>query len=127
MTLILVRHGAYLPKYVDPQEGLSEEGILEVKALLKKLQSQHISYDYVYSSPKTRAIETASILAKDTPIQQIDLLKPSSDPNNLYDYIQTLSGDCLLVGHNPLLSYLSSYFDHPMQFNTADHLIIASR
>ncbi|MCH9617012.1 MAG: hypothetical protein SP4CHLAM5_06380 [Chlamydiia bacterium] len=127
MTILLVRHGDYNPKYIDPKEGLSNKGKEEINHLLEKLMADGITYDNVYSSPKTRAIQTAHLLAGNIKIQQIELLKPNTDPKILYEFIQTLSGDSLLVGHNPLLSYVSNYFSMPYQFETAGCLLIENK
>lgn len=124
MTIILVRHGAYLPKNIDPKEGLSEDGKQEVEALLKKLKEKNITFQYVFSSPKTRALQTAKRLAKNITINTLDLLKPSTNPKLLFDYLQTIDEDTLFVSHNPLLSNLSSYFNFPILLQTAGCLVV---
>jgi phosphohistidine phosphatase len=124
MTIILIRHGAYNPKDIDPKEGLSEIGREKINTLLENLIKKGVKYDNVYCSPKTRAQQTADLLAKNIEIEETDLLKPNADPKALYEFIQTLSGNNLLVGHNPLLSYLSTYFAKSYQFETAGCLII---
>lgn len=124
MTIVLVRHGDYSPSYIDPEEGLTENGCNQITTLQKKLKDKGILFDKVYCSPKKRAFQTAQLLTQNTEIQQTDLLNPGADPKALYDFIQTLPDNHLLVGHNPLLSSLSNYFGKPYQFEMADCLII---
>ncbi len=62
-TIILIRHGetGKDPRLQKPEDGLSKEGVVEVKKLAKELESCPI--DAYFSSPYQRALETAQILA----------------------------------------------------------------
>jgi serine/threonine-protein phosphatase PGAM5 len=74
-TIILVRHGHYIPDSADstPGPGLSPLGIAQAKLVAARLSSMH--FDAVYASPMTRAAETAKIIAADLPGAKIETVK----------------------------------------------------
>lgn len=68
MELILVRHGESLGNVVTydcPDPELTDLGRKQVKLLAKRLASE--KFDYIYSSPLIRALETASAIAEYQP------------------------------------------------------------
>ncbi len=64
-TIILVRHGAYVPDAADssPGPGLSPLGIAQAKLVAARLAGMPGKFDAIYSSPMTRAHETAKLIA----------------------------------------------------------------
>ena len=63
MALFLVQHGKSLPKDVDPDQGLSKEGIGEVERIANVAQNYSIHISQINHSVKTRARQTAEIFA----------------------------------------------------------------
>ena len=127
MKIILVRHGAYNPSSIDPDNGLSDEGIEEVENLLEDLKKHKIHYTKVYTSPKTRALQTASLLADGQPVQITSLLDGTKDPMLIYHELQAQSEDVLCVTHNPFIAELASLFNQQTHFRTAGCLAIKEK
>lgn len=100
MHIYLIRHGHYNPSYIDPNEGLSALGEEQVVQMADQIDHQ---IDTILSSPKTRAHQTATILAKllNTPtITLSEALKPSSD-SALAIALLKQPRNYLIVGHLP--------------------------
>jgi len=64
-TIILVRHGNYVPDEADssPGPGLSPIGIAQAKLTAARLAGMPGKFDAIFSSPMTRANETARVIA----------------------------------------------------------------
>ena len=63
MRLYLVQHGEALPKQVDPERPLSERGRSDVARVADFLKGAGIRVTRVAHSGKTRARQTAELLA----------------------------------------------------------------
>ena len=63
MALFLVQHGKSLSKDVDPDQGLSKEGIAEVEQIAAVAKEYSITVSQINYSTKTRARQTAEIFA----------------------------------------------------------------
>ena len=66
MNLYIVRHGQTALNAEHRAQGrngkpLNEVGIEQAKELKKKFEKENIKFDYIYSSPQERAIQTAKI------------------------------------------------------------------
>ena len=66
MNLYIVRHGQTELNAEHRAQGrngkpLNEVGIEQAKELKKKFKKENIKFDYIYSSPQERAIQTAKI------------------------------------------------------------------
>jgi broad specificity phosphatase PhoE len=78
MKVILARHGNTdannAAVHQSPETPLSKEGVLQSKALAKKLTG--VDIDYIISSPYTRARQTAEIISRELkkPIEYDDAL-----------------------------------------------------
>lgn len=68
-TIILVRHGAYTPDAADssPGPGLSPIGVAQAQLIGARLAGMPGKFDAAYSSPMTRANETARVIASVVP------------------------------------------------------------
>ncbi|MFZ2492251.1 MAG: histidine phosphatase family protein [Thermoanaerobaculia bacterium] len=68
-TIILVRHGAYTPDPADssPGPGLSPIGVAQAQLAAARLAGMPGRFDAIYSSPMTRAHETARVIAAAMP------------------------------------------------------------
>jgi phosphohistidine phosphatase len=64
MELYLMQHGVALSKEADPERPLSPSGADQVAASAAAMATLGISLDLIASSPKLRARQTATIMAK---------------------------------------------------------------
>ncbi len=125
VTLYLIRHAqadARGPRYPDDSvRPLVAKGHKQAKALAKALSVLDIRFGRLFSSPYTRALETAAPLSahSDGEIETLVELTSSRYPQllaQLVDKAVDNSGDeatndvhIALVGHEPHLSELTSY------------------
>ena len=63
MGLYLVQHGKSLPKEIDPEKGLSDEGIAEVRRIAQVAAGYCCQVAQIGHSGKKRARQTAEIFA----------------------------------------------------------------
>lgn len=112
MALYLVQHGKSLSEDVDPEKGLSEEGIEEVKRIAAVAKKYKIHVECIRHSGKKRARQTAEIFASalepSLGVQGISGLNPLDD---VVEFSSTLGGreNHMLVGHLPFMERLTSY------------------
>lgn len=136
VDLFLMRHGkagARTPSHADSARALTSAGAREVKKTATGLRRAGISFDYVASSPLTRAMQTAKIVAAAAgasaarpragaarggkkgagsapppAVHRWDELKPEAAAGSALDRIAGLAYDSsvLLVGHEPGMTAL---------------------
>jgi len=112
MALFLVQHGKSLPKDEDPKKGLSKEGISETKRIAEVAKGYNIHVSGITHSGKTRARQTAEIIASvlepEEGIQESSGLNPMDDVTAFADKIDS-TANCMLVGHLPFMEKMTSY------------------
>lgn len=112
MRLYLVRHGAALPKEVDPERGLNNEGRQEAEKVAAFLERQAIEVEAVWESGKKRATQTAEIMAAAVNSKGGVVCRSGMDPMDpvtpIIEELSSLEGDYMLVGHLPFMSILAS-------------------
>jgi phosphohistidine phosphatase len=113
MLLFLVQHGEAVPKDVDPERPLSLQGENDVKRLAIFLKKSGVRVARLFHSGKTRARQTAEILAKELLSKgEIEVTK-GIDPNDpvapFSSKIRKLKHDTLIVGHLPFLARLIAH------------------
>ena len=112
MTLYLVQHGKCLSKEVDPQKGLSPEGMAEIEEVGKVVRRHGVTVSRILHSGKKRARQTAEILASFlSPDQQVDAvpgLKPLDDVAAFWKTTEA-TDQLMLVGHLPFMERLTAY------------------
>ena len=112
MALYLVQHGKNLPKDMDPQKGLSKEGLSEVKRIADVAAQYGVKVSKIYHSGKTRAEQTAKVFASslnaESRIDQVDGMKPLDDVAAFAVKIDS-EENIMLVGHLPFMEKLTSY------------------
>ena len=111
MALYLVQHGLSLPKDVDPNQGLSEEGISEVKRIAGVAKTYHVPVSRIQHSGKTRARQTAEIFASTltgTKIEERTGINPIDDVAVIGDTLNT-KDNLMMVGHLPFMERLTAY------------------
>ncbi|MBW1842412.1 MAG: phosphohistidine phosphatase SixA, partial [Deltaproteobacteria bacterium] len=112
MALFLVQHGKSLPKDVDPDQGLSQEGISEVERIADVAKGYGIGVSRIEHSGKIRARKTAEIYAAalepEGGVHERSGLKPLDDVVAFSDTVES-EDNLMLVGHLPFMSRLTSY------------------
>lgn len=135
VDLFLMRHGkagARTPSAADSSRALTSAGTREVKKTASGLRRAGISFDHVASSPLTRAMQTARIVAaaagaaagsgaaagggrkkgakpaRPPSVHRWDELKPEAAAESALGRIAGLAYDSsvLLVGHEPCMTTL---------------------
>jgi phosphohistidine phosphatase len=111
MRLYLVQHGHALSKDVDPDRPLSDAGRGDVERVAAFLARSGLRVDTVVHSGKTRARQTAEILAaavSDQRIESREGLNPNDPVGPLMEAAETWTVDTMLVGHLPFMAELAS-------------------
>jgi phosphohistidine phosphatase len=112
MSLYLVQHGKSLPKNVDPDQGLSEEGVAETKRIAAVAEGYGVKVSQIKHSGKTRARKTAEIFASALGpaggTEEVGGLKPLDDVAAFAAAIKP-DDDTMLVGHLPFMERLTAY------------------
>jgi phosphohistidine phosphatase len=110
MAIYLVQHGKNLPKDVDPEKGLSEEGKKEVERVASAAKRYGLTVASIRHSGKKRALQTAeifeSILKSRDGVREVSGLGPLDDvPGPALDPKENV----MFVGHLPFMEKLVSY------------------
>jgi phosphohistidine phosphatase len=112
MSIMLVQHGKNVSRDVDPEKGLSEEGISEVERIAEVAGGYGVKMEKVFHSGKKRAKQTADIFIRslnpDLAAEEIDGMGPVDDVTEFWNNLDA-SGNVMLVGHLPFMEKLTSY------------------
>ena len=112
MALYLIQHGKSLPKDQDPDQGLSEDGATETERIASLAQGYGVRVSQIRHSVKTRARQTAEILARalkpQNDIREISGIKPMDDVAACAAKIDP-DENVMLVGHLPFMERITSY------------------
>jgi len=112
MALFLAQHGKSQPKDMDPGQGLSPEGIVEVERMATSARAQGLRVGRIVHSTKKRARQTAEIFAAALEpaggVLEQEGLKPLDDPAAFAATIAE-TDDLLVVGHLPFMEKLVAY------------------
>lgn len=112
MKLYLVQHGDAVPREVDAERSLSEKGRGDVQRLAVFLANSGVRASRIIHSGKTRARQTAEILAEvvapggDTEARSD--LNPNDSTDGLVEHIRTGGDGTMVVGHLPFMGKLLS-------------------
>jgi len=127
-TLLLMRHGiAELrgPAWPDDEvRPLTKKGQARVREIGGRLRTIGETAERILSSPLTRAIETARIMADQWPsahVTALEALAPGHTPQQAIVALaaRVADGRVLLVGHEPDLGALAAWVigaTHPLPF-----------
>lgn len=117
MKLFLMRHGRAEDQSqsgLDAERELTGLGKSKVAAKVKKLNDELSDIDVVITSPAIRAMQTAQLvvegLEKPDMLQVDEVLGIGTDAGLILAHLRDLniSGDVMLVGHEPWISDLAS-------------------
>jgi phosphohistidine phosphatase len=113
INLYLVQHAESKPKEEDPQRSLSDLGKTDVEKVAAFV-SEHttLKIDRILHSGKTRARQTAEVLAKYLNPQDgifvAEDMEPMADPSIWTNRLAEEKEDLMLVGHLPHLDKLAA-------------------
>ena len=111
VDLLLLRHGIAAERVSGrdhPDRPLTDRGVRRTLEVVRRLRMLNVRADVLISSPYRRASETAQLAIEAGLAESMRLdsaLEPGGDPWTL---LASLSGCCLLVGHEPELSTLAA-------------------
>jgi len=112
MALYLVQHGKSLPKEVDPEQVLSDEGRAETEKIAAAVGERGVRIARIVQSGKKRAAQTAEIFAAvlqpSGGMLKGDGLNPLDDVAAFAEKLDA-SEDLMLVGHLPFMERLASF------------------
>jgi phosphohistidine phosphatase len=111
MPLYLVQHGLAASREEDPERALTAAGREEVERVARAVAAVGVRPGSILHSGKTRARETAEILAAHLRpadgVQAVAGLDPRDEPRRMCERVAE-ADDLMLVGHLPHLSRLAS-------------------
>ena len=112
MSLYLVQHGKANKKEIDPEKGLSDEGIKDVRRIADVARGYGIHISCIKHSGKKRALQTAeifaSIIGAENGIKEIAGINPKDDVIAFAEDAD-LVDDLMVVGHLPFMERLAAY------------------
>ncbi|MBN2159862.1 MAG: phosphohistidine phosphatase SixA [Spirochaetes bacterium] len=112
MALYLVQHGKAHPAEIDPERGLTDDGLAEVERIAAVARGYGVKVSAVIHSGKKRASQTAMIFAETLAPRVSPAAVSGMDPGD--DVIRFAAGidasaDIMYVGHLPFMEKLTSY------------------
>jgi len=112
MKIYLVQHAKAASKDVDPERSLTEEGRSDIRKVADFIKPLNLSVNYLWHSTKTRAIQTAEVLAEVVRINKEKIeregLAPNDDVVSIKDELVAAQQDTMIVSHMPFVSKLAS-------------------
>ena len=110
MKLYLVQHGHAVPEEEDPDRPLSEKGRSDIARMAALLGAWGVRVAKIVHSGKTRARQTAEILAPalgaSDKVEMAAGLTPGDPVAPWAEGVAEWSEDCMLVGHQPFMGRL---------------------
>jgi phosphohistidine phosphatase len=112
MAVFLVQHGLSLSKDQDPERGLSEAGIADVKRIAAVAKGYEVPVRAIFHSGKKRARQTAEIFAsllnpKEGVAEMAGLLP--MDNVEAFSRKLSISANAMFVGHLPFMEKLATF------------------
>jgi len=114
MIIYFVRHASAGKKVLsakkDERRPLDDEGILQARYAGRLLANLDVQVEHVISSPLTRALQTASLVANELafegPVERSDTLRPESQFGDFQELAAKFRNAeaIMVVGHNPSLT-----------------------
>ncbi len=111
MQLIVMRHGEAGWHTLDQQRELTERGRLATAEVAAQIAESPWRPSLIWSSPYTRARQTAAIVAEilNCPIEEKAFITPDDDPGACLDaLLETKTTPLMLVSHMPFVGSLST-------------------
>ncbi len=112
MRIYLVQHGEAKPESVDPDRSLTEKGRHDVQKITSFIRPMGLSVRSIWHSGKTRAAQTAELLASGLTAIKGILQREGLAPNDPIEPVKrdiiNETEDIMIVGHLPFLSKLAA-------------------
>ncbi|MCB0223241.1 MAG: phosphohistidine phosphatase SixA [Anaerolineae bacterium] len=112
-NLYLVQHGQAESKEVDPDRSLTDQGQRETEIIADMAAKLALAVDEIRHSGKTRAEQTATIIAQALWLQNqvvaISGLGPMDDVKPVASALAAEDRSVMLVGHLPFMARLAGY------------------
>ena len=112
MRLALVQHGQAKPQEADAQRPLTPQGRQDVQKVAAFLKPLRLGVAAVWHSGKTRAAQTAEILAQavaaERGVLQQDGLAPNDPVAPVAEMLSKTTADLMIVGHMPFMGKLAA-------------------
>jgi phosphohistidine phosphatase len=112
MRVVIVRHGQALSKQDDPEQGLSPHGREQAKLVGAELKKLDLAEARILHSVKTRARQTAEIIAAELQTssapEQIEGIKPNDPVEPIVRDILAADETRIYVSHLPFVQYLTA-------------------
>jgi phosphohistidine phosphatase len=113
MRLYLMQHGKPVIEEVNPARPLSDQGRGDVKKIAEFLKRVGVNVPVIFHSGKTRAKETAEIVAatlgQHIKVEERPGVSPLDNVRRIADEIHTSRGDIFIAGHLPHLAKLTAF------------------
>jgi len=110
-VLYLVQHGEAKPEHEDPARPLTDRGRADVEAAATLLARLDTAVDKIIHSGKTRAVQTAEIMAAylkpSAGVEEFPGISPLDDPSRVLPRVEEVDR-LMLCGHLPHLSRLAA-------------------
>jgi phosphohistidine phosphatase len=100
MRVLIVRHAEAAPGQPDELRPLTAEGEKRAGALGDRLRRSGFAPQAVVTSPRLRAVQTATALGFGEP-EVDDRLAPGATPSDMWDAAAGHGEPVILVGHEP--------------------------
>lgn len=115
MDIFLVRHADAIDETLelrDPMRHLTPRGREQAAALGDRLRWHDCTPSHIWTSPLVRAVQTAELLAAGlqtkVAIEVAPRLAPGEDARAMVAAVKSLTGDVILIGHEPGMSALGT-------------------
>lgn len=108
MSIYFVQHGKCVAKEVDPDRPLSDEGRKEVERVAARLHKAGTALGQICHSGKTRARQTAEIMAGQLGVDWIIECAGMKPNDDAAEFAARLEDNSMYVGHLPHLARLVS-------------------
>ena len=113
MRLYCIQHGESLAKEIDPERRLTQQGEQDVQKLAGFLKHGGMPVSAILHSGKTRARQTAEILAEallpNGKVVTIEGIDPNDPVEPFAEKLPQLGSDTMIVGHLPFMAKLVAH------------------
>jgi phosphohistidine phosphatase len=112
MKLYLIQHGEATTEEVDPSRPLTAKGRSDVEKIASFLKGARVCPTLMLHSGKTRARQTAEVIAAQLgpgcQVKEREGLAPNDSVHGLLKEISEIPNDLMIVGHLPFLGKMAS-------------------